>query len=192
MTTTGFTRTVQGQEVPVPGTYAIDPAHTDVAFQVKHMGISKVRGNFTDFSGTITVGETAADSAAHFTIQAASIDTAQPQRDEHLRSNDFLDMENHPTLEFHCTEIEQDGDEWKLHGDLTIRGVTRPVTLEAEFEGAGPDVLGDPEQPRIGFSAETKINREDFGVSWNQALEAGNWVVDREVKIELNVEAVRQ
>lgn len=192
MTTTSFTRTVQGQEAPVIGTYAIDPAHSRVGFQVKHMGISKVRGNFTDFSGTITVGETPSDSGTQLTIQAASIDTAQPQRDEHLRSNDFLDMPNHPTLEFRSTGIEQDGDEWKLHGDLTVRGTTRPVTLDVEFEGVGPDVLGNPEQPRVGFSAETKINRDDFGVNWNQALETGSWVVGKEVKIELNVEAVRQ
>ncbi|MHA6800196.1 YceI family protein [Bounagaea algeriensis] len=189
---TGFTRTVQGQEAPVPGRYHIDPAHTRIGFSVKHMGLSKVRGTFSDFEGTITLGETEADTSAELTIQAASIDTGQSQRDEHLRSNDFLDMPNHPTLEFRSTKIEPAGDEWKVHGELTIRGATRPVTLEVEFEGAGPDVLGDQQQPRIGFSAETKINREDFGVNWNQALETGGWVVGKEVTIEMNVEAVRQ
>ncbi len=189
---TEFTRTVQGQEVPIPGTYAIDPAHTRIGFSVKHMGIARVRGTFSDFSGTITIGETQDESRAEFTIQSASIDTGQSQRDEHLRSNDFLDMPNHPTVEFRSTKFEPDGDEWKVHGDLTVRGVTRPVTLDVEFEGAGPDVLGDPQQPRVGFSAETKIIRDDFGVNWNQALETGGWVVGKEVKIELNVEAVRQ
>ena len=111
MTTTAFTRTLDGQEVPATGTYAIDPAHTRVGFQVQHMGISKVRGNFTEAAGTITVGETPAGSSVAVTIQAASIDTAQGQRDEHLRSGDFLDTSNHPTLDFHSTGIEQDDDE---------------------------------------------------------------------------------
>lgn len=188
----GFTRTVRGQEVPVPGRYLIDPAHTRIGFSVKHMGLSRVRGVFSDFEGTVTIGESEADTSAEFTIQATSIDTGQSQRDEHLRSNDFLDMPNHPTLEFRSTKVELDGDTWKVLGDLTIRGVTRSVTLDAEFEGAGPDILGNAEQPRIGFSAETTINREDFGVNWNQAMEAGGLVVGKEVKIELNVEAVRQ
>lgn len=192
MTTTDFARTVQGQEAPLPGTYAIDPAHTSVAFQVKHMGISKVRGNFTDVAGTITVGENPADSSAEVTIQAASIDTAQPQRDQHLRSGDFLDVENYPTLEFRSTGIEQDGDQLQVHGDLTVRGTTRRLTLQAEFDGAGPDALGDPEQPRIGFSAQTTINRDDFGITSNQVLDSGSLVVGKQIKVELDVEAVRQ
>lgn len=192
MTTTGFTRTVQGQQAPVPGSYTIDPAHTSVAFRVQHMAISKVRGSFTGLSGSIVVGETPAESSVEVDIEASTIDTAQPQRDQHLRSGDFLDVDNHPALTFRGNRIEQDGDEWKVHGDLTILGTTRPVTLDVEFEGAGPDVLGDPESPRIGFSAETKINRDEFGLTWNQALETGGWVVGKDVKIDLDVEAVRQ
>lgn len=192
MTTTGFTRTVQGQEAPVPGTYSIDPAHTSVSFQVQHMAISKVRGSFTDVGGTITVGETADDSSAQVTIQAASIDTAQEQRDQHLRTTDFFDTETYPTLDFASTGIERGADGLQVHGNLTIAGTTRPVTLDVTFEGAGPDVLGDPEQPRIGFSASTRINREDFGLTWNQALETGGWVVGKQIKVELDVEAVRQ
>lgn len=192
MTTTGFTRNVQGLEAPVPGTYTIDPAHTSVSFQVQHMAISKVRGSFTDVGGTITVGESGDDSAARVTIQAGSIDTAQEQRDQHLRTADFLDTENYPTLEFASTGIEPSGDGLKVHGNLTIAGTTRPVTLDVAFEGAGPDALGDPQNPRIGFSASTRINREDFGLTWNQALETGGWVVGKEVKVELDVEAVRQ
>lgn len=192
MTTTGFTRNVQGLEAPVPGTYTIDPAHTSVSFQVQHMAISKVRGSFTDVGGTITVGESGDDSAAQVTIQAASIDTAQEQRDQHLRTADFLDTENYPTLEFASTGIEPSGDGLKVYGNLTIAGTTRPVTLDVAFEGAGPDALGDPQNPRIGFSASTRVNREDFGLTWNQALETGGWVVGKEVKVELDVEAVRQ
>lgn len=192
MTTSTFTRTIEGQQAPVPGMYVVDPAHTRIGFQVQHMGISKVRGSFTEFEGTVTVGESPADSSARASAQTVSIDTAQSQRDQHLRTNDFFDVENYPTLDFVSTRIEQDGDDWKVHGDLTIRGVTRPVTFEVEFEGAGPDVLGDPEQPRIGFSASTKINRDDFGLTWNQALETGGWVVGKQVKIEMDVEAVRQ
>lgn len=192
MTTATFTRTVHGQDAPVPGAYSIDPAHTGVNFQVQHMGISKVRGHFTDVAGTITVGETAADSSTGVTIQTHSIDTAHPQRDEHLRTSDFLDVTNHPTVHFRSGSIEPDGDKWKIRGELTILGNTRPVTLDAEFEGAGPDVLGDAEQPRVGFSAKTKIDREDFDLTYNQLLETGHWMLGKQIKIELDVEAVRQ
>lgn len=192
MTTTTFTRTVQGQEAPFPGTYAIDPAHSRVGFRVQHMGISKVRGTFTDVEGTVDVGESPEGSTARASAQATSIDTAQSQRDEHLRTSDFLDTGNYPTLDFASTSIERGGDGWKIHGDLTIRGATRPVTFDVDFEGAGPDVLGDPQQPRIGFSAQSKINRDDFGLTWNQALETGGWVVGKQVTIEMDVEAVRQ
>lgn len=192
MTTAAFTRTVHGQQVPAPGTYAIDPVHSDFTFQVKHMGISKVRGSFTDIAGTVTVGETTADSSAQVTIQAASIDTAHAQRDAHLRSADFFDTDNYPTLEFRSTSLDLESEVWKVHGELTIVGTTRPVTLEVQFEGAGPDVLGNPEQPRAGFSASTKINREDFGITWNQALETGGWVVGKQITIGIDAEAVRQ
>lgn len=192
MTTTSFTRTVQGKEAPTPGTYEIDPAHTSVTFRVQHMAISKVRGSFTGVRGTIVVGEAPAGSSAQVEIDTSSIDTAQEQRDQHLRSGDFLNVEQYPTLTFRGTQAEQDGDGWKVRGELTIAGVTRPVTLDVEFDGAGPDILGNPENPRAGFSAETKINREDFGLAWNQALETGGWLVGKEVKIELDVEAARE
>lgn len=192
MTSTDFTRTVQGQHAPVPGTYTIDPAHTSVTFQVRHMGLSKVRGGFTDIAGTITVGETPADSSVEATLQASSIDTAQPQRDDHVRGSEFLDVQNYPTMEFRSTGIDRDGEALRIHGDLTIRGTTHPVTLDAEFDGAGPDVLGNPDQPRIGFSAATTINRDDFGLTWNMLLDSGSWAVGKQVRVELDIEAVRQ
>ena len=123
------------------------------------------------------------------TIQAASIDTRDQGRDTHLRSGDFLDVENHPTLEFRSTGVRHEAGEWLLDGELSIAGQTRPVTLDVEFDGGAKDPWGNA---RVGFQAETKVNREDFGLTWNQALETGGWLVGKEVKIELSVEAIQQ
>ena len=182
-------RTVNGSTVPAPGTYAIDASHSVVEFVVRHLGLAKVRGRFNEFEGSITVAEDIADSKVDVTIQAASIDTRDSGRDEHLRSPDFLDSPNNPTLEFHSTAVRQEGNSWFVDGDLTVAGQTRPVSLEVEFEGSAVDPWGGT---RIGFSAGTKLNREDFGLTWNQALETGGWLVGKEVKIELGVEAIRQ
>lgn len=187
-----FTRVVGDHAVPEAGTYVIDPAHTGVEFVTSHMMVSKVRGRFAAFEGSFTIGERPEDSGVDVTIQADSIDTNEPQRDAHLRTADFLDVETFPTLRFQATRVAPRGEEWRLSGDLTIRGVTRPVTLDVEFVGATPDIMGDANKPRVGFTARTRINREDFGLTWNQALEAGGWLVGKNVDIELNVEAVRQ
>lgn len=192
MTTTMFTRTVAGRELPLPGTYTIDPVHSGVGFQVQHLGFSKVRGRFTGFEGVIVVAETPTDSSVQVTIQAASVDTAQAQRDARLRSTDFLGVESHPTLEFASTSVEDDGKGWKVHGDLTICGATCPVSLDVEFDGAGPDMMADPGQPRISFSAATTINRYDFGITFNQALETGGWLPSKQVRIELDMQAARR
>ena len=182
-------RTVNGSTLPAAGTYQIDASHSVVEFVVRHLGLAKVRGRFNEFEGSITVAEDIADSKVDVVIQAASIDTRDSGRDEHLRSPDFLDAPNNPTLEFHSRAIRQQGDDWFVDGDLTVAGQTRPVTLEVEFEGSAVDPWGGS---RIGFSAGTKLNREDFGLTWNQALETGGWLVGKEVKIELGVEGVRQ
>jgi polyisoprenoid-binding protein YceI len=187
-----FTRVVGDRTVPEPGTYAIDPSHSGVEFVTTHMMVSKVRGRFASFGGSFTVGERPKDSAATVTIQADSIDTGEPQRDGHLRTADFLDVDNFPTLRFQSAEVVPGGEEWQLRGDLTIRDVTRSVTLDLSFLGATPDIFGDTSKPRVGFTARTRINREDFGLTWNQALEAGGWLVGKNVDIEINVEAVRQ
>ncbi|HVX44133.1 MAG TPA: YceI family protein [Mycobacteriales bacterium] len=189
---TEFARTVEGRGLPLPGSYAVDPVHSCVAFQIGHLGISKVRGRFTDFSGTVTVAENVAESAVEATIQAASVDTAQPQRDAHLRSGDFFGVDANPTVEFRSTGLQNTGNGWSLRGDLTLCGVTRPVELSLDFTGAGPDAMGDVSQPRAAFAAATTIDRTEFGMTFNQALETGGWLLSKRVRIELDIQAVRR
>lgn len=170
------------------GTWNIDPAHSTIGFAVKHMMIATVRGRFADFSGALAVD---ADGAASITgrIQAASIDTNEPQRDDHLRSADFFDVANHPELRFASTGIEPRGDgEFTIVGDLTIRGVTRQVTLDAEVQGAGVDPWGND---RVALSAQGRINRKDFGLNWNQVLETGGILVGEKVTLSLDLSTVR-
>lgn len=181
-------RTVDGKTVPAPGTYQLDPAHTMAEFVVRHMGLAKVRGRFAELSGTVTVAEAVDESSVQVTIQAASIDTREQDRDTHLRSPDFLDADSFPTLEFRSTAVRSAGSDWQVDGDLTIRDVSRPVTLDVEFDGGAKDPWGNT---RVGFSARTEINREDFGLTWNQALETGGWLVGKQVKIDISAEAVQ-
>jgi polyisoprenoid-binding protein YceI len=170
--------------------YALDPAHTTAEFVVRHLMITKVRGRFTDLKGQI---ELAPDSdlprAISATIAAASIDTREDQRDAHLRSADFFDVEKFPQLTFESTRIDGTPDEFTIDGNLTIHGVTRNVSLRGNFEGRMRDPWGGV---RVGYSAHATINRKDFGLTWNAALETGGVVVGDEVRIELNVEAILQ
>jgi polyisoprenoid-binding protein YceI len=189
MTDTTTLRTVDGVTLPAAGTYEIDASHSVVEFVVRHLGLAKVRGRFNEFSGTVEVADDIAQSSVHVQIEAGSIDTRNADRDAHLRSGDFLGAEDNATLEFRSTGVRQEGGDWKIDGELTVAGKTRPVTLDVEFEGAETDPWGNA---RLGFSAETKVNREDFGLTWNQALESGGWLVGKEVKIELSVEGVKQ
>ena len=183
-------RTVDGVEYPAVGTYVIDVSHTRLGFAVRHMAVSKVRGEFRDFSGTLELAENPADSKINVTIQAGSVDTHDDNRDAHLRTNDFFDAETHPTWTFTSTAIRpRSADEWDVDGDLTIRGVTRQVTLDATLEGVVDDPYG---MHRVGFSASTSIVRDDFGVSFNAALETGGVVVGKKVDIDLEVEATLQ
>jgi polyisoprenoid-binding protein YceI len=170
--------------------WQIDASHTHVEFAVKHMMISTVKGRFAEVSGSIVLDEgDFANSSVEVTMDATSFDTRQEQRDEHLRSPDFLDVATYPTLSFKSTRIERTGEgEFRVVGDLTIRDVTREVTLEATEEGRGTDPWGGE---RIGFSAKTVIDRRDFGLVWNAALETGGVLVGNEVKISLAVEAVK-
>jgi polyisoprenoid-binding protein YceI len=171
-------------------TWQIDAAHSDIGFAVKHMMISTVKGRFTDVSGTVAFDEAdAAGSSVDVTINAASVDTRQEQRDTHLRSADFFDVENYPALTFRSRRVESVGSgEFRVVGDLTIRGATREVTLEVADEGRGQDPWG---KERAGFSARTVIDRRDFGLTWNAALEAGGILVGNDVKISLEVQAVK-
>jgi polyisoprenoid-binding protein YceI len=170
--------------------WQIDPSHTHVEFAAKHMMIATVKGRFAEVSGSVVLDEgDLANSSVEVTMGAASIDTRQEQRDEHLRSADFLDVATHPTLTFKSTRIEAAGEgEFRVIGDLTIRGVTREVTLNATDEGRGMDPWGGE---RMGFSAKTVIDRRDFGLVWNAALETGGVLVGNEVKISLEVEVVK-
>lgn len=171
-------------------TWSIDPSHSTAEFAVKHMMVSTVRGRFRDFDGTLVIDEKdPSRSTISAAIKVASVDTGADQRDEHLRSEDFFNAERFPEITFTGTRIAPDGDNWSLAGDLTIRDVTRPVVLDVEFEGRGPDAFGGE---RAGFTAQTKINRKDFGVNWNGVIEAGGVVVSDTVKIVLNIEVVRQ
>ncbi len=189
MTMTTVTRAYEDVEIPAAGRYRIDTAHSAVEFLARHLMIAKVRGRFNSFSGTVEIGEDPLGSRAEVSIDAASVDTDEEARDKHLRSADFLDVENYPTLEFRSTEVERVGGSWRLSGDLTVHGVTRPVTLEVEFEGGGTSPWGDQ---RIGFSASTEIDREDFGLTYNQILESGGVLVGKKVRLELTVEAVAE
>ncbi|MER7420304.1 YceI family protein [Micromonospora peucetia] len=188
--TAPVTRDWDSLTIPTAGTYLLDAAHKRVGFVARHMMVSKVRGEFADASATITIAEDPMESSVSATIQAATINTNQADRDGHLRSPEFLDVENFPTLEFRSTAVKsRDGNEFVLSGELTIRGVTRPVDLEVEFEGVGRSPFG---QDIFGFSAATEIDREDFGLTWNVALETGGVLVGRKIKIEIEGEAVRQ
>ncbi|MEU7616216.1 YceI family protein [Micromonospora rifamycinica] len=188
--TESVTRDWDGLTIPTAGTYLLDAAHKRVGFVARHMMVSKVRGEFADATATITVAEDPLQSAVSATIQAASINTAQADRDGHLRSPEFLDVEQFPTLEYRSTAVKsRDGNEFVLLGDLTIKGVTRQVELEVEFEGVGRTPFGTDV---FGFTASTEIDREEFGLTWNVALETGGVLVGKKIKIEIEGEAVRQ
>jgi polyisoprenoid-binding protein YceI len=182
------TRTVDGVDLPTAGTWNIDVSHSNVGFKVKHLGLAKTRGRFTAFEGTVVVGEDPADTKVEVRIDSASVDSNDETRDNHLRSADFFDVENHPHLTFRSTGVRGAGSDWVLDGELTVAGVTRPVTLEVEYDGVSTDPWGGV---RAGFTATTQINREEFGLTWNAALETGGFLVGKNVTIELDVELVR-
>jgi len=181
-------RGYDGVSIPPAGTYELDVAHTVVGFVARHM-LSKVRGQFTEFTGTIEVGESPEDSRVDVEIKAGSITTHTEKRDEHLTSGDFLEIEKHPVLAFTSTTVRPTGGtSFELDGDLTIKDITRPVTLLGEFLGWGPDMEG---KPMLAASAKTTIDREDWGMTWNMAVEAGGFLVGKKVDLEIEVEAHR-
>jgi polyisoprenoid-binding protein YceI len=187
---TAETRIVEGREVPPPGTWLIDPSHSDIQLIARHMMISKARGRFGTFSGTIHIDEVPERSWVAVTVEAASIDTGDEVRDRHLRSADFLDVERFPQITFRSTSVRPGrGDRWEVAGDLTIRDVTRQVTLDVEYCGAQVDPWGNV---RAGFLGTTEINRDEFDITWNQMLESGGFLVGKGVKIDVDVEAVLQ
>jgi polyisoprenoid-binding protein YceI len=176
--------------LPATGTYALDPSHAHVGFKVRHLMVAKVRGGFSDVAATVTVADEPADSSVEVTVGLASIDTRDEQRDAHLRSPDFFDVEAHPSMTFRSTVVRHlGGDRWQVDGELSLHGVTAPLTLVATFEGNVQDPWGND---RIGFTATGEVDREVFGLTWNAALETGGVVVGRQVQIEIEAEFVKQ
>jgi polyisoprenoid-binding protein YceI len=169
------------------GTWTIDPAHSEVGFSVRHMMVSKVRGKFARFEGSIVTADDPARSTATATIDMSSISTGNDQRDAHLRSADFFDVESQPTMTYRSTGLRRDGEAWVADGELTIRGITRNVPLTVELNGLGPDAYGGT---RLGLTATGEINRRDFGVNWGAAIEGGGMVVSDKVALQLEIEAV--
>ena len=184
-----ITRNVDGTEVPVVGSWAIDPGHAEVAFIGRHFMLTKVRGRFTDIVGTVVIADDPADSSVDVTINMASVESGSDDRDNHLRSSDFFDVENHPEGRFRSTSVTLNGDTTRVSGELTLVGITCPVVLDVLYVGSTVDPWGGH---RAIYSASTEINREDWGLTWNVALEAGGLLVSKKIRIELEVETVRQ
>jgi polyisoprenoid-binding protein YceI len=184
------TREFEGLQIPAAGTYKLDAAHKRVGFVVKHLMVSKVRGQFAQADATIIVGEDPLQSSVTATITTASVETGQVDRDNHLRTGDFFEAEKYPTMEYRSTGVKSHaGAEFVLEGELTIKDVTRPVELVVEFEGATTSPYG---QHVFGFSAHTEIDREDWGLTYNMALETGGVMIGKKVKIEIEGEAILQ
>jgi polyisoprenoid-binding protein YceI len=183
-------RVVDGVQLPAPGHYVLDPNHTRIGFIARHLMVTKVRGSFAEFDGSITVAEDPARSTAQATIRAVSIETGAPDRDTHLRSGDFLEAETYPELTFaNARVVGQRGAKFTVLGDLTIKCVTKEVQLDVELDGVVTDPFGNE---KLAVSARTEINREDFGMTWNAALETGGVLVSQKIVIEIEAQAVRQ
>ena len=173
-----------------PGSYTIDPSHSEVGFVARHAMVTKVRGSFRDLAGEIVVADDFSASSARATMQVASIDSGNSDRDGHLRSADFFDAETHPEITFVSTGVRDvSGDEFVLVGELTIKGVTRTVELAAEYEGSAQDPFGNT---RIGFTASTEVDREEWGLTWNAGLETGGVLVSKKIVLNLEVSAIQQ
>jgi polyisoprenoid-binding protein YceI len=171
---------------PESGVYTVDPVHSNVDFIARHLVASKVRGRFSDFAGSINVGDGPETSSVEFTVQADSISTGNEMRDGHLKSADFLELEKFPTLTFKSTSLSAKGDEYVLVGDLTIHGVTKSVSFAVEYLGGGPSMSGGSV---VGFEAKSEIDRRDFGVNFEGTLENGNLVVSNKIVLEITLEA---
>jgi polyisoprenoid-binding protein YceI len=185
-----MTTTLTTDQRQLTGSYTIDPSHSRIGFVARHAMVTKVRGGFNDFAGTFTIdGANPSASTAELTIEATSIDTRNADRDAHLKSNDFFAMDTYPQLRFVSTTIEQLSDsDYRVTGELTLRGVTHPVTIDLEYAGAAIDPWGNL---RVGFEGSTVVNRKDWGVNWNTALEAGGVLVSEKVTLEFEISATK-
>jgi polyisoprenoid-binding protein YceI len=188
-TTLPVTREWEGLTIPAPGTFRFDPQHTNVGFVATHMMFTKVRGQFLDVSGTVALAENPLESEIEITIKTASVSTGSDDRDNHLRSADFFDVEQYPEMTFRSTQIRHiGGEEFAVTGDLTIRGTTRPVELAVTFEGAGVNPWG---VEVAGVSGRAEVNREDWNLTWNAALETGGVLVGKKVTLAVEIQAAR-
>jgi polyisoprenoid-binding protein YceI len=172
-----------------PGTWAFDPAHSEIGFSVRHLMVSKVKGRFGTFDGSISIAEQPLESSVNVSVDMSSIDTRDENRDAHLRSPDFFETDKYPTMTFVSTEVRPDGDGYVVVGDLSIHGVTKPIELAVEFNGVGSDPWGGK---RLGFSAEGEVSRKEWGIDIDMPLESGGVVVGDKIKLQLEVEAVLQ
>ena len=173
----------------ISGSYTLDAVHSRLGFSARHAMVTTVRGQFGDFDGTAVVdSNTPGSSSVSLTLRTASIDTGAEDRDGHLRSPDFFDVEKFPTITFRSTRVERDGNVWSITGDLTIKDVTRPVTIPFEHTGSAQDPFGNT---RIGFEGSVTINRKDYGLTWNAALETGGVLVSENIKLEFDVSAIK-
>ncbi len=173
----------------ITGDYTVDASHTQVGFQARHAMVTNVRGAFKEFEGTAHVdAANPANSKVELTIAANSVDTGAADRDGHLASADFFDVEQFPNITFSSTSVERDGDDWAITGDLTIKGISKPVTIDFEFVGSAQDPFGNT---RIGFEGEVAVNRKDWGLSWNAALETGGVLVSEKIKLKFDVSAIK-
>ena len=185
--TQDLTRTVDGSVVPATGTWIMDGSHTSAEFVARHLMVTKIRGGFGTVTGTINVAEDLAASSVEVTIETASISTGDAERDGHVKSADFFDIENHAEIRFVSTSVRASGSSWVLEGDLTIKGTTKPVSLDFDFVGLATDPWGNQ---KAAFSAATTINREDWDLTWNVALDAGGVLVSKKIDIEIEMQAV--
>jgi polyisoprenoid-binding protein YceI len=175
-------------EIPA-GKWKVDPVHSRIGFVARHLMVTKVRGTFKDYTADVIVGDNPLDSQVSVLVQMDSIDTGNSDRDGHLRTNDFFDVPQHPTMTFESTKFEADGDDYTMTGELTIRGVTKSVTFDIEFEGVTGDMWGGT---RAGISAEATVNRKDWGIEWNAVLETGGVAVADKVQLELDIQMVKE
>jgi polyisoprenoid-binding protein YceI len=182
------TRTVKGTEVPAAGPWSIDPGHAEVAFIGRHFMLTKVRGRFTEVSGVVHIGDDPADSVVDVTIAMASVSSGSQERDDHLRSSDFFDVARHPHATFRSTAVTWSGSSAVVTGDLTLCDVRRPVVIDIEYLGVARDPSGGE---RAIYSGSTEINREDWGLTWNVALEAGGILVSKKIRLEFEIETIR-
>jgi polyisoprenoid-binding protein YceI len=186
--TTGFDAPTTAID-DISGDYTLDVSHSRLGFVARHAMVTKVRGQFGAFTGTATIdAATPSSSKVDLSIDVASIETGSADRDGHLKSADFFDVETYPTITFTSTDVKRDGDDWAITGDLTIKDVTKPVTIEFEQTGSAVDPFGNT---RVGFEGETTINRKDWGLTWNAALETGGVLVSEKIKLEFDVSAIR-